>query len=153
MSSSSKKSSKISARANPRTGFDEKLLAKAREIVLGYSLIIERMSPGSFVGRSIELPGTIGHGSTYQECAESTLRTQSFEVCTLLERGEPLPEPASSRRRTVQLNLRISPNEKQEMEQAALARGFRSISDFVREAALAASAAAPSRTPARRRSA
>jgi predicted RNase H-like HicB family nuclease len=139
MSSSSKKSSKTSARAKPRVGFDEKLLAKAREIVLGYSLIIERMSPGSFVGRSIELPGTIGHGSTYQECADSTLRTQSFEICTLLERDEPLPEPANSRRRTVQLNLRISPHEKLVMEEAATTRGFRSISDFVREAALEAS--------------
>jgi predicted RNase H-like HicB family nuclease len=139
MSRKSSQSSKASETPKAKA-FDKALLTKARNIVLGYRLVIERIGPSDFMGRTVELPGVVGFGSTHQECIEATLRTQSFEVCTLLERSEPLPEPASSRRRTVQLNLRISPNEKQEMEQAALSRGFRSISDFVREAALEASA-------------
>jgi hypothetical protein len=149
MSRKSRRSSTAS-RATKAKGFDKALLARASDIVLGYRLMIERIGPDEFMGRSVELPGVVGFGSSHQRCIESTLRTQSYEVCTLLERGEPVPESVSSRRRTVQLNLRISPNEKQEMEQAALARGFRSISDFVREAALDASAKVERPAPRRR---
>lgn len=55
----------------------------------------------------------------------------------MLEMGEKPPAPASEALRGVQLNIRLTYEEKLLLEAAARRDGFRSVSDFVRAAALA----------------
>jgi predicted RNase H-like HicB family nuclease len=153
MPKTSRKSSPTSKAPEPPRGFPPALLRRARAIALGYRLIIEPSENG-FVGRTVEQPGVLGFGTTPEACAADTVRVQSFEVCILLERGQSPPAFAGVARRNLQLNLRLSTDEKLTMEQAARKHGYRSVSDFVREAALQVAGqtdeAKPSRRPRRR---
>ena len=55
----------------------------------------------------------------------------------MLEEGQSPPPPASEGVRTEQVNIRFSAEEKLALETAARQHGFRSVSDYVRAAALA----------------
>jgi len=105
--------------------------------VRDYRIIVERHRSGRYVGFSAELPGVMGGGDTPEACIADTLRSQAYCVAIMLEKNEPVPEPVSKRARTEQLNLRVSPSEKHALEEAAIEEGYRSVSDFVRQAALA----------------
>jgi len=58
-------------------------------------------------------------------------------VAYMLEIGETPPPPASDQKRTEQVNVRLTTEEKLVLEEAAHSSGFRGISDFVRTASLA----------------
>jgi uncharacterized protein (DUF1778 family) len=53
-------------------------------------------------------------------------------VATLLEMGQSPPPPASKNKRTEQVNLRLTVEEKQVLERAAHLHGYRGIGDYVR---------------------
>lgn len=55
-------------------------------------------------------------------------------VAVMLELGKRLP--AARGQRTAQVNIRLTPEEKMALEEAAAQRGFRGISDYVRATAL-----------------
>jgi len=114
---------------------------------LGYRIVIEPSGDGDFIGYSLELPGILGHGTSPHACAESTVKTQTFEVATLLEQGMAPPTPVAPKRRDVQLNLRITAEEKLAFESAANEHGFRNMSEFVRTAAKNAAMTAQPRSP------
>ena len=57
-------------------------------------------------------------------------------VAFMLERGERPPVPASDQAKLVQLNVRISAEEKLMFEEAARQKG-QALSEFIRTAALA----------------
>lgn len=113
-----------------------------------FRIIVQRHPGGRYVGFSAELPGVMGGGDTPEACVADTLRSQVFCVAMMLEKNEPIPEPVSKRARTEQLNLRVSPGEKHALEEAAIEEGYRSVSDFVRQAALARLRPAPGRASA-----
>jgi predicted RNase H-like HicB family nuclease len=93
--------------------------------------------PGvGYFGRTIELPYAMSGGKTPAECAASVLEATTLAVATMLEHGERPPAPASDARREQQLNIRITADERLRLEEGARKAGFRSISDFVRTAAL-----------------
>lgn len=99
-------------------------------------MTVERSEDGGFVGSSVELPFVMADGPTREECLAATEGALVAAVATLLERGETPPSRASEGKREQQINLRVSAHEKFLLEEAARKAGFRSVSDFIRTAAL-----------------
>ena len=126
--------------ASLRRPFDPKHLAIARELATQYKLVIEH-DPDSkcYIGRTIELPSTYGEGATVESCVRDTIKATIASICTMLEMGKRPPSPSREGTRDQQLNVRLSSDEKLVLEAAAERDGFRSVSDFVRSAALKAS--------------
>jgi len=131
MSVKSKKSSKAIDR--PIAG---EILRRAREIAESYQIILQE-EDGEFYGRGLELPNVMDDGKTPDECVRNTRKALAVAVAHLLESGQAVPSPASENKRTEQLNIRLTQEEKLLLEEAARAKGFRGISDFVRSTTLA----------------
>ncbi len=121
--------------AKPDRPFDAALLARAREVVDGYNLVIHR-EDGAYYGRALEMPGVMADGPTPAKCLQNTMEILVTSVATLLEAGRVPPLPASDERRDEQVNVRLTKLEKATFEDAARSRGFRGLSDFIRSAAL-----------------
>jgi predicted RNase H-like HicB family nuclease len=130
MSVKSKKSSKALNRP-----FDPEILRRARRIAESYQIIIE-FEDGEYYGRGLELPNVMNDGKTPDECVEKTRDILTTAVAYLLETGQTPPSPASENKRTEQINIRLTPDEKIRLEEAARNKGFRGVSDFVRIASL-----------------
>ena len=122
---------------DPRRAFDPRVLRRAHELASAYRLTFERNKDVGFLGSSVEMPGVMADGKTLEECADNATEALVSAVATVIEAGERPPSPASDHRRDVQLNIRLTPDERQRLEEAARREGFRSISDFVRTSALA----------------
>ena len=125
------------SRRRPNRPFDPKTLRDAGRIVDGYRVILERNEEnGLYYGRGIEYPYLLGHGRTPVAAYEMARNGLIAAVATDLERGERPPAPADQAR-SQQINLRVSATEKLQLEDPARRKGFRSVSDYVRTAALA----------------
>jgi predicted RNase H-like HicB family nuclease len=133
MSVKRKKRRKRSGLSRP---FARDILERARKIAAGYQIII-RPEDGEYVGRGLELPGVMNDGKTPDECVEKTRESMVTMVAFMLERGEAPPPPAAEGGRKVQVNVRMSVEEKLVIESLARQRGFGGISDYIRASALA----------------
>lgn len=117
--------------------FDPAILARARRIVAGYKLVIQREPEVGFFGCSVELPYAMGDGRTIERCARVTTESLILAVASMPESGERPPSPASESKRDVQISIPLTAEERLILDTAAQREGFRSTSDFVRHAALA----------------
>jgi predicted RNase H-like HicB family nuclease len=115
--------------------FDPAILRRAREIAEGYQIILN-FEEGLYYGRGLELPNAMNHGKTPDECVKATRDILTTVVAYMLECGQTPPLPASENKRTEQINVRLTPEEKLLLEEAARSKGYRGISDFVRSASL-----------------
>ncbi len=118
--------------------FDAALWRRASEIARQYRLTIEADPDCGYLGRSIEMPLAMGDGPTVEECVKSTLESQTLAVASMLEAGERPPAPSREGKREQQVNLRLSAEEKLTLEEASRREGYRSVSDFIRAAAMRA---------------
>jgi predicted RNase H-like HicB family nuclease len=116
--------------------FDAAILRRAREIADAYQIILQ-FEGGLYYGRGLEMPTVMNHGKTPDECVRETKDALTTAVAYLLEKGETPPAPASENKRTEQVNVRLTPEEKLRLEDAARSKGYRGVSDFVRSASLA----------------
>ena len=128
------KSAKSSSKKIDRP-FDLSIVRRAREIAARYQIIIQE-EDGEFYGRGLEMPGVMNDGKTPAECLKATRESLVTAIAHLLESGKVPPPPASENRRSEQINIRLTPEERVVLEQAAQRKGFRGISDFVRNASL-----------------
>src|SRR5258706_3436155 len=133
--STSAKSKSSSKKAIDRP-FDPALLRRAREMVEAYQIILH-FEDGLYYGRGLELPTVMNHGKTPDACVRATREILTTAVAYMLECGQGPPSPASENKRTEQINVRLTPEEKLLLEETARSKGFRGISDFVRTASLA----------------
>jgi predicted RNase H-like HicB family nuclease len=115
--------------------FDPAVLKRAREIAGTYRIVIRR-EDDIYFGEPLELPGVMNDGKTPGECIENTIDIATTTIATMLEHGEIPPLPSSDERRDEQVNVRLSKLEKLTFEEAARARGFRGLSDFMRSATM-----------------
>lgn len=132
MSAKSRKSAKGIKRPIPAA-----VLAEARRIAGEYQIVLA-VEEGHYYGRGLELPNVFGDGSTVEACMKDTRLALETTVATLLEQGDRPPAPASSGRRTEQVNVRLSAEEKLLLESAAKHKGFSGLSDFIRYVAVEA---------------
>ncbi len=131
MSAKSKSSSKALERP-----FDATVLKRARAIAEQYQIILQ-FEDGEYYGRGLEMPYVMNDGKTPDACVRATRESLTIAIATLLEAGDVPPAPASEGKRTEQVNVRLTPEEKLLLEEAARSRGFRGLGDFVRTTALA----------------
>jgi len=133
MSGKSKKSS-----AKIERPFVRKVLSEARKLAEQYQVIVSR-EQGRWYGRGLELPHVFGDGPTAADCIAETRKALTAATAYLLEQGQRPPTPARMGRRTQQVNVRLSAEEKAILETTARRKGFQGLSDFVRAAALESS--------------
>jgi predicted RNase H-like HicB family nuclease len=117
--------------------FDAALWKEAGDLASRYRLIIQRDPDVGYLGRSIEMPMVMADGSTIARCAASTLEALTTAVATMLEQGQEPPQPAPSDKRTAQINIRVTEEEKLYLEEMARRHGYRGISDYVRATVIA----------------
>lgn len=112
------------------------MLRGARAIADRYRVVLERAEDGSgYLARGVEMPSVFASAATAGECEAKIREMLTIAVATMLEAGEKPPLPVSKRR--VQVNIRLSGEEKALLEETAVRVGFRGVSEFVRFAALA----------------
>lgn len=122
----------------PHRSFDKSLLNKAKRIADTYSIVLNPDTRLGFIGTSIELPTVFVDSETMQQCCQTTREALKIAVATMIECGQHPPPPASARRRTVQVNIRLTMEEKEKLVRVSKNLGFKGVSDFVRFAALKA---------------
>lgn len=115
--------------------FDAAILAKARTIADQYKIIVEAEG-GDWFGHGLEMPTVFGDGKTAQAAVADTREALVTAVAYLLEKGRTPPVPDRRGHRSVQVNVRLTPEEKVVLESKAKAKGFRGLSDFMRTTAL-----------------
>lgn len=116
--------------------FDPAILKQAHEIAASYRLILEPNDEVGYMGTSLEMPNVWGDGRTPDKCVRETREALVSVIATMLEKGETPPAPSTAGRRTEQINIRVTAEEKLLLEEAARNKGFRGISDFVRSTTL-----------------
>jgi predicted RNase H-like HicB family nuclease len=111
------------------------VMAKAKTIAQEYQVILS-CEDGHWYGRGLELPNIHGDGKTVGQCVENTREAFCGWVAYLIEEGQHPPTPAREGTRTMQVNVRLTAEEKALLEVTAKRKGFSGLSDFVRAAAM-----------------
>jgi predicted RNase H-like HicB family nuclease len=115
--------------------FPPAILRKARGIADTYQIVLHE-EDGEYYGRSVELPNVMNDGKTPDECVKATREILTTAVAYMLECGQVPPPAASEEKRTEQINVRVTAEEKLILEEAARSRGFKGLSDFVRSVSI-----------------
>jgi predicted RNase H-like HicB family nuclease len=137
MSRSSKNSSKSEAKSKALDKpFKESIVCKAKKLVADYRIILEHNEQLGFIGSAVELPTVFADAETPEQCYKATQEALMVAVATMIECGQRPPQPASAGRRTEQVNVRLTAEEKLLFANAATNLGFKGISDFIRNTAL-----------------
>ena len=123
-------------RAEIHRPFDPKVLARAKQIAAGFQVVMW-VEDGVYFGRGVELPTTFGDGATPAACMKDTREALTATVAYMLEQGETPPPAASEEKRTEQINLRVSAEEKLRLETLARQHGFKGVADYLRARGLA----------------
>ena len=136
----SRKSSPFSAsRAKSKAldaPFDAALLKRAAGIARRYRLVLEPDETLGYVGCAVELPTVFADGKSPDECVRATYHALTVAVAVMLEEGKTPPVAAAEGRRDVQVNVRLTPQEKLLLQDVAKRMGFKGLADFVRMVAL-----------------
>jgi predicted RNase H-like HicB family nuclease len=111
------------------------VLKRAKEIVGDYQIVLTS-EDGEWYGRGLELPQVFGDGLTPEACIESTREALVAAVAYMLEEGQVPPVPAKNGKRTTQVNVRLTAEEKAILEGTARRKGFQGLADFIRAAVL-----------------
>ena len=120
-----------------RRPFDPDLWAEAKALAERYRFRVEHdPEEPYFYAFGIEAKGAMGGGKTIQTCLKDIRKSMTLWIATMLEDGRQPPAPASDEKRTAQVNVRLTVDEKFRIEEASRRAGFRGVSDFVRAAAL-----------------
>lgn len=123
-------------KATSKTTERNKHREEAASIAAQYRIMLAPHGDEGFVGSAIELPLVMGRGTTEAQCIADTRSAIIGAVAYLLEAGKQPPAPAAENKREVQLNIRLTPDERVRIEERARQAGFRSVSDYIRRAAL-----------------
>lgn len=110
-------------------------LDRARKLVDHYQVILE-FEDGEWVGHGLELPRVFADGATPGQCVDQVRQAMIGAAAMMIEDGQSPPAPAREGRRTEQINVRVSREEKLRLEHAAQQRGFKGLSDYLRSMAL-----------------
>lgn len=116
--------------------FSTPISHKAEKIASDYRIILEKNARLGYIGSSIELPGVFADAKTPEKCYQAIEQALTITVATMLENGQTPPLPASDEKRTVQVNVRLTAEERLLILNAANSSGFKGISDFIRSTAL-----------------
>jgi predicted RNase H-like HicB family nuclease len=138
MSARSKHSSgnRTKTTTDPAAPFRPSVLDKAREIASGYKLTIEKSDRLGYIGSSVELPTVFADADTPQKCYDATIQALAVAVAAMIEAGQTPPQPAAFMKRTTQVNVRLTQEEKAMIANAATRAGFKGLADYIRTTVL-----------------
>lgn len=137
ISTKPKRSLKTKTKARVSTWpFKPSILREAKKFAGEYHIILERNDELGFIGTSIELPTVFSDGKTPDKCYKSTQQALTVAAATMIESGQKPPQSSSTKKRTAQVNIRLSAEEKLLLSNSATNSGFKGLSDFIRDAAL-----------------
>ncbi len=131
--------------------FDPEVLRRAADLAPQYRLVLEQEEDG-FGATVFEMPNVYGFGETVDACIKETRELLESALAFMMESGEAIPLPSAEPKRTEQVNIRLTPDEKWQLEEAARRQGFRGVSDYVRSATLHDQGAAGRWTPTKKTS-
>jgi predicted RNase H-like HicB family nuclease len=117
--------------------------ATAAKLADKYRITLWREEDGWYA-RCVELPNCMGDGDTPEAAIASTRQAIIAGLATDLARGLPAPLPAREGVRSVQVNVRLSPDEREVIEANAIQAGFKGMADYIRAVALGFRTAHPS---------
>ncbi|HMD53982.1 MAG TPA: type II toxin-antitoxin system HicB family antitoxin [Phycisphaerae bacterium] len=117
--------------------FSKNVLAQAKKIADRYKIVLSH-EDGDYIGHGLEMPLVMADGKTAKQCVANTHDALVAAVATMIEHHEPVPAPTLEAKRTEQVNVRLTREEKMLLESSAKRKGFEGISDFLRVAALKA---------------
>jgi predicted RNase H-like HicB family nuclease len=120
---------------DPTRRFDPKDLKRASEIAKRYSSVLT-FDDGSFAMRCIEMPTVVAFGDTPEEAMADYHGCLELALVYKIEEGEEIPLPTNDDQRTQQVNIRLTAMEKLRLEAISKQQGYRSLSDFMRAAAM-----------------
>lgn len=130
------KGSKTPERASGMArSFDAAIVREAAALAARYQVILETEG-GHWYGRGLELSQVFGDGATPDKCVAATREALTAAVAYLLEQGQKPPAAARMGRRTQQVNVRLTAEEKAIIESTARRDGFSGLSDYLRATAL-----------------
>jgi len=115
--------------------FEDNILATAKTIAEKYEIILA-FEDNEYYGRGLEMPYVFADGKTPDECVQKTKEALVAAVAHLLERGQSVPSPTKEGKRTEQVNIRLTPEEKTIFSAYAKAYGFKGLADFFRSQVL-----------------
>lgn len=118
--------------------FDPPIVQEAARIAQKYRIILEQDEDCGYIGSSLEMPNVYGDGRTADRCVNNLREALTVAVAYLLESGQAPPAPADEQVRDKQINVRLTDTEQRRLREAAKARGYTDISDYVRSTTLAA---------------
>jgi predicted RNase H-like HicB family nuclease len=115
--------------------FNRDVMTDARRIAEKYEVILVSEG-GTWFGKGLEMPHVFGEGKTPDECVENTRKALIAAVAHMIEQGEIVPAPSSEGKRSAQVNIRLTQEEKIILSASARAKGFQGLADFIRARAL-----------------
>jgi len=133
MRTSKRSNGSLAKRKSVDRPFDPKVLSRARSIVGDYRLVLEPDAELGYIGSAIEMPTVFADAKTPDACVKATREALAVAVATLLELGKG--PPSGRHQRSQQVNIRLTPDERLALEEAATRLGFKGISDYLRAAA------------------
>lgn len=92
---------------------------------------------GTWFGNATELPDGIARGAAELECLRNTREALAAAVAPILMVGQRPPATNAEGKREQQVKIRLTAYQRTRIEEAARLDGFRSVSDFIRAAAIA----------------
>jgi predicted RNase H-like HicB family nuclease len=98
--------------------------------------VLEQNPKLGFIASSVELSNVYADGKTADECYQAVQEALTVAVATMIECGQRPPVPASAKKRTLQVNVRLTAEEKSLLSNASSVLGFSGLSDFIRNSAL-----------------
>ena len=82
------------------------------------------------------MPGVLADGKTQVACLADLMFALETTLADMIKDGERLPSPSTPRQRREQINIRLTAEEKENLVEECMRRGFKGLSDFVRNVAL-----------------
>lgn len=117
---------------NLSEAFGESVLIEARRFSDAYRVIIEKNDDLGFIGSSVELPTVFADGKTQEECLKAIEQALAGAVATMIIDGRKPPQPSTAKKRSEQINIRLTSYEKLLLTNKAADLGFKGISDLIR---------------------
>ncbi len=116
--------------------FAKSILSQAEKAVHAYHFLLEEHEGLGYTASCAELPTVFGNGKSPDECVRAIKKALAYTIATMLESGQTPPQPFTEKKRDVQVNVRLTYEEKLVLAQASHSHGFKGLSDFVRTCAL-----------------
>lgn len=115
---------------------DDASLAEGERLARNYRIVLQPHERKGFQGTVLEMPTVFAFGSDPTSCVNATYETLAVGLASMIDEGVEPPPPVTERKRTCQMNVRLTAEEKLILQETASQRGYRSASDYVRTVAL-----------------